>query len=737
MPKVLKIAVPVPVREVFDYLPPDAADLGALRPGMRIEVPFGQRRKIGVLVDIAEASEVDPRRLKHALAVLDEAPLLSAGDLKLLAWASRYYHHPIGEAIASAFTVLLRKGESAAPETVRRLCPAGLGGIDAEEAVRRAPRQAALLHLLREAPDGLAPSGLAGLDWDWRGAAESLVRKGLAVWRDGAAQPLSAAGAMPRSAPLRLNADQEAAVAAVTAALGTYRAFLLDGVTGSGKTEVYLQLAQEVLARGQQVMVLVPEISLTPQLEARFRARFPVPVAVFHSGLADTERRRTWLGMQRGETAILLGTRSAVFTPMKSPGLIVLDEEHDASFKQQDGFRFSARDVAVMRANLLKVPVLLGSATPSLESVCNARQGGRYRLLQLPGRAGGAVPPSFRLLDIRGQRLVEGISSRLAAHISETLARGEQALLFVNRRGFAPTLICHACGWVAQCRCCDANLVIHAGDGRLRCHHCGYEQALVRVCTGCGDSELHPLGLGTERIEAALAELFPEARVARIDRDSIRRKSQLHRVLDDIHAGRIDILVGTQMLAKGHHFPGVTLVGIVNVDAGLYSTDFRAGERTAQLIMQVAGRAGREERPGSVVLQTRHPDHPLLQSLVREGYSAFARACAEERKAAELPPFAYQALWRAESPTPEAPSRFLKGLAELAGRISEPSLRVLGPAPAPLARRAGRYRYQLLLQSAQRGTLHGAVERLLTAVSELPESGRVRWSIDIDPVDLY
>jgi primosomal protein N' (replication factor Y) len=736
MPKVLKIAVPVPVRGVFDYLPPATADLEALRPGVRIEVPFGRRRKIGVLLDVAEASEVDPRRLRQVLAVLDEAPLLSAGDLKLLAWASRYYHHPIGEAVASAFTVLLRKGESAARETVRRLCPAGFGSPDAEEAVRRAPRQAALLRMLWEAPDGLAPSGLAALDWDWRGAAESLVRKGLAVWRNDAALPFSADGAVPHSAPLRLNADQEAAVAAVTAAFGTYRAFLLDGVTGSGKTEVYLQLAQEVLARGQQVMVLVPEISLTPQLEGRFRARFPAPVAVFHSGLNDTERRRAWLGMQRGEAGVLLGTRSAVFTPMKSLGLIILDEEHDASFKQQDGFRFSARDVAVMRASLLKVPVLLGSATPSLESFCNARQG-RYRLLRLHRRAGGAVPPGFRLLDIRGQRLVEGISSRLAADISETLARGEQALLFINRRGFAPTLICHACGWVAQCRCCDANLVIHVGDGRLRCHHCGYEQALVRVCTGCGDSELHPLGQGTERIEAALSELFPDARVARIDRDSIRRKSQLQRVLDDIHAGRIDILVGTQMLAKGHHFPGVTLVGIVNVDAGLYSTDFRAGERTAQLIMQVAGRAGREERPGSVVLQTRHPDHPLLQTLIREGYSAFAQACAEEREAAELPPFAYQVLWRAESPVPEAPPRFLKGLAELAGRMAEPSLRVLGPAPAPLARRAGRYRYQLLLQSVRRGALHGAVERLLAAVPELPESGRVRWSIDIDPVDLY
>jgi primosomal protein N' (replication factor Y) len=737
MPIVLKIAVPVPLRRVFDYLPPAAADPAALRPGVRVEVPFGRERKIGVLLEVAETTEVDPGRLKPARAILDPEPLLAAADLRLLAWASRYYHHPIGEALAAAFSALLRKGESAAPETVRRLRADGMDSPDAEDAVRRAPRQSALLRMLRDAPEGLAPADLAELDWDWRTAAEALVRKGLAAWKESMPAGLPLADSVTQgAAPLRLNADQEAAVGEITGALGRYRAFLLEGVTGSGKTEVYLRAAEAVLAQGGQVMVLLPEISLTPQLEARFRARFAAPVAVFHSGLADGERRRAWLAVQRGEAAVLLGTRSAVFTPMQSPGLIVLDEEHDTSFKQQDGFRFSARDVAVMRANLLKIPVVLGSATPSLESLCNVSQG-RYRLLRLPERAGGAAQPRFRLLDIRAQRLVEGISSQLAAEIGDTLARGEQALLFVNRRGFAPTLICHGCGWVAECRHCDTSLVIHVGEQRLRCHHCGHEQALPRHCTGCGGGELHPLGLGTERVEAALAEFFPNARVARIDRDSTRRKGRLQSLLGDIRAGKLDILIGTQMLAKGHHFPGVTLVGIIDVDAGLYSTDFRAGERTAQLIVQVAGRAGREERPGVVVLQTRHPDHPLLQVLVREGYPAFARAAAAERAAAALPPYAYQALWRAEAAQAEAPARFLGQLGALAGQQGGAALRVLGPAPAPLARRAGRYRWQLLLQSAQRAELHGTVERLLAAAPNLEDARRVRWSIDIDPVDLY
>lgn len=723
------------MRQVFDYLPPKVPDLPALQPGLRVEVPFGKGRKVGILLAVAADSEVEPGRLKRAIAILDESPLLSKEDLELLTWASRYYHHPIGEALAAAFTTLLRRGESTAQATPRRLCAELMGCPDADRRVQRAPRQADLLRRLLEAPAGLTAEALASLDWDWQGAAGALVRKGLAVWREGIPGPAPANPAVPDASLLRLNTDQEAAVAAVAEACGRYQAFLLDGVTGSGKTEVYLRLAGQVLARGGQAMVLLPEISLTPQLEARFRARMPAPVAVFHSALSEGERRRAWLAMQRGEAGVLLGTRSAVFTPMKSPCLFVLDEEHDTSFKQQDRFRYSARDVAVMRAKLARAPILLGSATPSLESLHNARSG-RYRLLRLPERAGGARPPDFRLLDIRGQRLREGISPRLAAAIGETLARGEQALLFVNRRGFAPTLICHDCGWVARCRNCDANLVIHLGEGRLRCHHCGREQALVRACPACGAGELQPLGLGTERVEAALSELFPAARIARLDRDSTRRKGRLLSLLGDIRAGRVDLLIGTQMLAKGHHFPGVTLVGIVDVDAGLYSIDFRAGERTAQLIVQVAGRAGREERPGSVLLQTRHPEHPLLQVLVRQGYAGLADACLAERRAASLPPFSYQALWRAEAAEPETPDRFLRGLAEQAARLSIPSLRVLGPAPAPLARRGGSHRRQLLLQSEQRAQLHAAVDRLLAIVPELRESRRVRWSIDIDPADL-
>jgi primosomal protein N' (replication factor Y) len=735
MAKILKIAVPVPVRSLFDYLPPTAADPAELRPGIRVLVPFGQRRMVGVLAEVAEASEIEPGRLKRAVKALDPEPLLAAEDIALLSWASRYYHCPIGEAFAAAFAPLLRSGQSAAPETVRRLCPDGFGGPDAEALVKRSPRQAELLRLLRAAPEGLPPAALAQLGWDWRPAAAALVGKGLAVWREAAANPYAAESVAPTPPPLRLNPGQAAAVAAVAESLGTFQAFLLDGVTGSGKTEVYLRLAAEVLAQGRQVMVLLPEINLTPQLEARFRARFPAPVAVYHSSLTDPERRRAWLGMQRGEAAILLGTRSAVFTPLRAPGLIVLDEEHDASFKQHEGFRFSARDVAVMRARLLQVPVVLGSATPSLESLHNAEQG-RYRLLRLPERAGGAATPGCRVLDIRGQRLRQGLSRQLIDEIARTLAREEQALLFVNRRGFAPTLICHACGWVAQCPRCDANLVIHYGEERLRCHHCGHEQVLVLACAACGDSEVRPLGLGTERVETALEELFPEARIARIDSDSTRRKGALLRMLDDIHAGKVDILVGTQMLAKGHHFPKVTLVGIVSVDASLYSTDFRASERTAQLIVQVAGRAGREDRPGKVILQTRHPDHPLLRSLIMEGYPGFALACAKERQAALLPPYSYHALWRAEAAEPEPPKRFLKELAGRAILLDCPSLWALGPAPAPLARRADHHRFQLLLQAPRRSVLHKALEGLLDLVPELLTRG-VHWSVDVDPVDLY
>ena len=440
--------------------------------------------------------------------------------------------------------------------------------------------------------------------------------------------------------------------------------------------------------------------------------------------------------MQRGEAAILLGTRSAVFTPAQDLGLIILDEEHDSSFKQQEGFRFSARDVAVMRANIHNVPVVMGSATPSLESLYNVSQG-RYRLLELPFRAGGAAKPRFQILDIRAQSLNEGISSQLAGLMNETLARGEQTLLFVNRRGFAPVLMCHDCGWLAKCRYCDANMVLHAADKQLRCHHCGHEQALPSICPDCRQARLHPLGLGTERVEAALTEMLPKARIVRIDRDSTRRKGSLQRALDDAQNGHADILVGTQMLAKGHHFPDVTLVGILDVDAGLYSTDFRAEERTAQLITQVAGRAGRETKPGTVILQTRHPQHPLLDVLVRQGYPAFAHACLKEREEADLPPCSHQALWRAESSNAQYAQDFLHAIARLAQNCQDESILTLGPAPAPLVRRNNRYRWQLLMQSGSRKRLHTALDHLMNQAHSLDGKRKVRWSVDVDPVDLY
>lgn len=727
---VLKIAIPRPLRRSFDYLPPAGVDPAGLPAGIRIEVPFGPHKTVGYLLGVGASDIADATLLKPALSLLDRKPLVSADDCAVLAWASRYYHYPLGEVFATAFPALLREGKPS--ETQERwLCLTAAG--QAPPPAKPSPRQALLLQWLRESDGGIALHELDKLGWNWSRSAKALIDRGLAAYQDG-----KAADATPP--PLRIanphtpTPAQQSAVDAVSQTLGGYRAFLLEGVTGSGKTEVYLRLAEQVLAMGKQAMVLVPEINLTPQLEARFRARLSAPLAVFHSGLTDPERCRAWLAMQRGEASILLGTRSAVFTPLARPGIIILDEEHDASFKQQDHFRFSARDVAVMRARQLRVPILMGSATPSLESLCNVQRG-RYVRLALPERTGTAAHPAFHLIDIRNQHLNAGLSPALTAQITATLGRGEQALLMLNRRGYAPTLICHACGWVAECKRCDARLVIHSGEHLLRCHHCGHEEPVLRDCPKCRTADLRPLGLGTERLEQALAKAFPKARTLRIDRDSTRRKGSLEGMLEQIHAGEVDILLGTQMLAKGHHFPNVTLVGILDVDGGLFSLDFRAGERTAQLIVQVAGRAGREQRPGLVLLQTRQPDHPLLRKLIREGYPAFAEAALAERHEAGLPPYSHQALWRADATDEAAPTLFLTQLLELA--CGQEEVLALGPVPAPMPRQAGRWRAQLLLQSAERKPLHALVETLIRHIPQMPETKKVRWSVDIDPVDLY
>ncbi len=730
--RVCRVALPAPLYQLFDYLP--SADAAMPAVGARVRVPFGPRRQaVGVVLETAGKSTLPRARLKHIAAVLDPAPLLPEKLLSLLRWAADYYHHPVGEVIAAALPTLLRQGRApeAAHVTVWRATPAGLQAL-ADGSLARAPARRRLLAALCESPEGFETDALGAISTNWSEAIKKLQAGGYvsAHLRD----CLHVSSAEPQMAP-PLNAAQRDAVAAISAGDG-FRCFLLHGVTGSGKTEVYLGEIEAILARGQQALVLVPEIGLTPQLVGRFARRFNVPLAVLHSGLTDTERLCAWTMAREGKAPIVIGTRSAVFAPLKNPGLIVVDEEHDGSYKQQEGFRYSARDVAVMRAAREKIPIVLGSATPALESLYNVRQG-NYRELTLPERTGAAGFPSVQLVDLRRQKAHDGLSPRLVEAIRTRLEKGEQSLLFLNRRGFAPAWMCHDCGWVAPCQRCDARLTFHQGHRKLICHHCGVEQAIPETCPACAGTELRALGAGTERVEQALAKLFPTARTERIDRDSTRAKGMLEEKIRRAHAGEADILVGTQMLSKGHDFPNVTLVGVLNADQGLYGADFRAPERLFQQVLQVAGRAGRADKPGEVLIQTWHPEHPIFEALARHDFNGFADYALAERQEAGYPPYAYLALLRAEAPTPGAALAFLRAAHAAAARLKAEGVTLHEPVPAPMEKRAGRFRAQLLAQSARRPALHGLLDRWPEKLAALPAARRVRWSLDVDPQDMY
>ena len=726
----LRVAVAAPLPGLLDYLPPEPTPNSAIVPGMRVLVPVGRGRRVGLVVAINGASGLAPERLKRAHAVLDRTPLLTQTDLGFALWAAEYYRSTPGEAMFSALPVRLRRPlpllDSRPPGW--RLSLSG-AALDAD-ALRRAPRQAEVLALLRGHPAGINDALIRDRLGDCNNALRTLGEKGLvercrinlAVDPD----PLARTMDLPE-----LNADQRAAVQAVAESQG-FGCFLLDGVTGSGKTEVYLRLIDLALQRGRQVLVLVPEIGLTPQLRDRFARRVAAPMAVLHSALGEGERELAWQHAVRGRARLVLGTRSAVFTPLPELGLVIVDEEHDLSLKQQEGFRYSARDLAVRRAQLLDCPVVLGSATPSLETLHNARLD-RYRRLVLPRRAGSAVDPKVLVVDIRAQPLETGLSHALLTRMDQDIAAGNQVLLFLNRRGFSPVLTCHDCGWISECRHCDARMTLHRGRGELLCHHCGVTQAQPPRCPYCESTDLRPLGQGTERVEDTLRQRFPGIPLARIDRDSTRRKGELERQLAAARRGEYRILLGTQMLAKGHHLPGITLVGILDLDHGLYGSDFRATERMAQLLVQVAGRAGRAERPGTVMLQTRHPQHPMLSLLLREGYGAFAEAALTERAEATLPPFSHQAMLRADSPREREAMEFLSQAVSTAQPLAPPSIELWGPAPAQMERRAGRIRAQLLLQAPNRGLLQGLLGVLLPRLRALPAPSRLRWSIDVDP----
>lgn len=725
---VLQVALPRPLPLLFDYRAPPGSPVDSGWIGCRVRVPFGSGDLVGVVAGLAQAPS-GGEGLKCVCERLDSRPLLSGEIWQSLGWAAGYYHEPLGQVLAAAIPAMLRAGAHVPDARAWgwRLTEAGL---TSRSRLRAGGRPRRLADLLGDAP--LDEPTLDRQLPDWRAAARDLARRELAQ-RVPMPTGTPGAPAAPIPRPYSLNPEQSRAVDQVKRALGGFAPFLLEGVTGSGKTEIYLEAIAEVLDRGLQALVLVPEIGLTPQTLRRFRQRLGVEVHAMHSGLSDGERARAWSAMASGRAQLLVGTRSAIFTPLPNAGLIVVDEEHDSSYKQQDGFRYSARDLALVRARALDVPVILGSATPSLESLHQARSG-RYRPLKLQHRAGQAKPPAVRVIDVRKRRLDGGLCEEVLSAIEDCLARDEQVLVFKNRRGYAPVLLCHDCGWSAQCRRCDASMTVHHGGRRLICHHCGARQSPPPACPDCASLGLVPQGAGTERIEQTLAERFPGVALLRVDRETTRRKDALERHLATL-GDRAGILVGTQILAKGHDLPRLSLVCVVGVDEGLFSADFRAGERLAQLLIQVAGRAGRATIAGQVLLQTHHPEHPLLTTLLSGGYTAFATTELDDRSAAGFPPYAHLALLRAEAPTESAIMAFLHA----ARACFEPARDVdlHGPMAAPMARRAGRARAQLLLSSARRPALQQALSHHLESIYRLPEARKVRWSLDVDPLDLF
>lgn len=721
--KVIQVALPVPLRELFDYLP--SSDGQSVLPGTRVVVPFGPRQLVGVVVAEQARSQLPQSRLLPISQVLDQGePLLDAELLGLMQWCWQYYKHAPGDVLQAALPPALRKAGGVLPDAPLqyRLTPTGSERLGLPAG--RAKAQHALLHFLASGAKSVAE--LKTLGERWRATLSWVLEQGWVL-----SEPLQPVPIAADSGP-ELTAEQQQAISAIQQSGKGYSSHLLDGVTGSGKTEVYLQLLQPVLQSGHQALVLVPEIGLTPQLIRRFHQRLGWPPTVLHSGLSANERLSAWEAARSGRARLLIGTRSALFTPMPHLGLIVLDEEHDASFKQQDGFRYSARDVAVKRAANLKIPVILGSATPSLESINNAASG-RYHHHRLRQRATLAAMPTWQVLDLRQQLTINGLATAAVDAIATTLDRGEQAMVFLNRRGYAPVLMCGQCGWHGRCQRCEANMTWHRSLRRLSCHHCGSEKPVPRFCPECRADDLVGIGEGTQQLEDGLRQRFPGTTIWRFDRDSTRGKGVLEEQIEQVRSGEPCIMVGTQMLVKGHHFPAVTLVVVVNVDQALYSADYRALERLGQTLLQVAGRAGRADKPGHVLLQTFEPDSHALQLLIAQGYERYSEWLLEDRRLAGLPPLSFQAQLKAEAVAREDVVAFLNAAAEC---YPSGNSQLWGPIPALMEKVAGRYRMYLLAQAASRAELHRQLDGWLKPLKSLAIARKVRWAMDVDPQEM-
>lgn len=731
---VIHVALDIPLDRLFDYLAPnaDSTDIGRC-----VRVPFGNRQLSGIILSVSNSSPIPGGKLKTAGLIDQTIPPLPQSLLELFKFCSHYYHHPIGQVVMNGLPALLRKPghtTSRLPKQIQAWILTEVGRtITLSDIPARSKTKRQLFSLLLE--NGIITAEIYK-------AMSPHSRKLLHEFKD--LRWIEQRTALPEksvfstaSAPAPTT-EQAHAIAEILARTDTFTPWLLHGITGSGKTEVYLRVAASLLAQQKQILILVPEINLTPQLEAIFRKRFPgTPLVSLHSGLNNSERLQGWLQAQRGEAGIILGTRLAIFTPMPKLGLIIVDEEQDHSFKQQDGLRYSARDLAVYRARQANIPIILGSATPSLESYHQARIN-RYRLLQLHARAiSQAVLPAIRCIDMRITPTQEGLSEPILDALHQSLDQKQQSLVFINRRGYSPILLCKSCRWIATCKRCSSRLVVHLRNRQLRCHYCGDQQPITPACPQCGDPDILPFGHGTQRIESALIKQFPKARILRVDRDSIRHKAAWQTMLDTIHQGEVDILVGTQLLAKGHDFPNLALVCVLNADSSLYSTDFRAEEHLFSQLMQVAGRAGRAHIPGTVLIQTEFPQHPLYLALIRQDYAAYAQAQLKERKSAGFPPFVYLAVLRAEAPVLAEALGFLHQTATIATIAKEYAhIQLFDPVPATMTRLKGLERAQLLIQATSRKHLQIFLSDWQQRITSLPARSKLRWHLDVDPLTL-
>jgi len=729
----IQVAIPVPMRQLFTYQVPDKLSSPAIKVGERVAVPFGSRKVIGIVIDAQAECNFDISKVKSIAGRLNDNFNLSQSLVSFLQLCAHYYHHPVGDVFQQALPILLRKIEniSLSPPMVWQTKTPNEDDIDIlAKLAKKAAKQHDLYQMI-DSHHGISWVELRTLGYS-KAQLNALQSKELIFEKEQEVSQFTwQEDTLNQVDKLVLSSEQAIIVSAINSSLASFSCHLIDGVTGSGKTEVYLQAMEEVLANNQQVLVIVPEIGLTPQTLSRFEQRFNVPISLHHSGLNDKERLATWLSAQQGNAAIVIGTRSAIFTPLHRLGLIIIDEEHDSSLKQQDSFRYHGRDMAILRARQLNIPIVLGTATPSFETLQNALSG-KYNYHQLHNRAGKSNKAKIALIDMNQQQVEFGLSGTLKHEMKKTLARGEQVLLFLNRRGYAPAINCQECHWLADCQRCDKPYTLHQKQQLLICHHCGSQKRIPPQCPSCGSVRIAPLGQGTEQLESRLEELFPESSIVRIDRDSTRRKGELAKLLQEVTDKKHQLLVGTQMLAKGHHFPDVTLVAVLDVDGALFSFDFRASEQMAQLLIQVAGRAGRASKPGKVLVQSNFVDHPLLQDLVHNGYHHFAHQALVERKQALLPPFTFQALLRADANYPSYPEKFLRALTQQ--RLD--GCEFAGPVPAAMEKKAGKFRYHLIIQAKTRKNLHQAILQLLMQIPNNEWQGKVRWSLDIDPIDL-